>query len=97
MDGREMDEIDVSMGNAKVVFKPSERKLPDHLDGWTLYDVYIEDEYAGLVTDTGLESESAPKYRVWKPLEGNAYQIGEFLNRDEAAAAFFRWHYDHKK
>lgn len=80
-----------------IVFKPSDRDLPPHLDGWTLYDVYIENEYEGLVADTGLESEYEPKYRVWRPLEGNTYQKGQFLNRDEAAAAFFHHYYNRKK
>lgn len=44
------------MGRVTVVFHPSDRPLPSGDDGPTLYDVYVEGEYAGLVADTGLES-----------------------------------------
>jgi hypothetical protein len=40
-------DIDVSMGGFELIFKPSERELPAHLDGWTLYDVYIERRVRG--------------------------------------------------
>ena len=92
-----MKEIDMSMGGAKVIFKLSNRPIPPHWDGWTLYDVYIEDKYVGLVSDTGLDREDGSGERVWRPLEGGIYQELQFLNRDEAAASFFRYYYNHKK
>lgn len=88
-----VEDIDVSVGGVKIIFSPSDRELPAHLDGWTLYDVYVEDEYAGLATDTGGHSEYGSNERIWKALEGNAYRIGDSLNRDETAAVFARWYH----
>jgi hypothetical protein len=91
------EEIDVSMGGAKILFKPSEQALSAHLDGWTLYDVYVEDEHVGLVADTGIDEDYGFHYRIWKPLEGNTDSRLDALNQDEAAASFFRPYYDEKK
>jgi len=91
------EEIDVSMGGTNSLFKPSGRALPAHLDGWTLYDVYVDDEHVGLVADTGLDEDYGFHYRIWKPLEGKTDSSLDALNRDEAAASFFRPCYHDKK
>jgi hypothetical protein len=87
-----MDDIDISMGDFKVIFTSSERELPPHLDGWMLYEVYKNDEYAGLVADTGTHSEYEPYERLWRPLEDS---VGKTLptpglNQQEPAASFIR-------
>ena len=91
------EEIDVSMGGVEILFKPSGQGLPPHLDGWTLYDVYIEGERVGLVADTGLQEPDGFRYPIWKPLEGDTDSRLDGLNRDEAAASFFRPYYEQKK
>lgn len=88
-----MDGIDLSIEGVEVIFKPSEIKPPEHLRSWTLYDVYVEGKYMGLATDTGERPTGRDKSRMWRALEGDAYQVGEALNRDEIAGAFVRWYY----
>lgn len=87
-----MDDIDISMGDFKVIFTSSERELPPHLDGWRLYEVYKNDEYAGLVADTGTHSEYEPYERLWRPLEDSVGKTlpTHGLNQQEAAASFIR-------
>lgn len=87
-----MEDIDMSMGGFDIIFKPSDQPLPPSHDGWALYDVYKEGEYAGLVADTGLNSEYEPYERQWRPLEdseGNTLPTYG-LNQAEAAAVFLR-------
>lgn len=86
----------MSRSGVKVTFEPSDKDLPAHLDGWTLYDVYVESAYAGLVADTGIHSDYGGT-RIWKPLEGNAYQLGDELSREEAASVFVRWYHGSRR
>lgn len=88
-----MEDIDLSIGGVKVTFTPSDVEPPEHLRRWTLYDVYVEDEYMGLATDTGERAADRPEGRAWRALEGDAYQVGEALDREEVAGTFVRWYY----
>lgn len=88
-----MEDIDASVGGVKVVFSPSDKEPSEHLSRWTLYDVYVEGEYMGLATDSGENTEDRSKERIWRALEGRAFQVGEALNRDEIAGTFVRWYY----
>lgn len=88
-----MEDIDASVGGVKVVFSPSDKETPEHLSRWTLYEVYVEGEYMGLATDTGERPTNRANERIWRVLEGDAYQVGEAVNREELAGIFVRWFY----
>lgn len=88
-----MEDIEASVGEVKVLLRPSDKEPPEHLSRWTLYDVYVEGEYMGLATDTGERPTNRANERIWRALEGDAYQVGEALSQDELAGVFVRWYH----
>lgn len=75
------------MGGTLFILKPSHRQHPE---GHALYEVYAEDDYLGLVADTGQVLTSNPEEDDWRPFEGESTRIGEALSRDTALASFIR-------
>lgn len=83
------EDIDLSMGGREIFFKPSSRPLLPSHDGWVLYDVYVDGEYAGLVANTRLEADLGEE--TWRPLENKEGRTlpAQGLNEQEAACVFY--------
>lgn len=82
-----MEESRLWMGETLLILKPSHRQHPE---GHTLYEVYAEEDYVGLVANTGQGLGGDPQRDEWRPFEGESNRIGEALDRQTALASFIR-------